>query len=307
VRLLIRKMGREVPEHGSPKIGRRRLATELRRLRERAGLTGDEVADQLGWSGSKISRIELNRTEVKSADLTRLLDLYGVGGMQRSDLMALAMARRTRGWWESYSDVIQPDYASYIELEAEAEVAHCWSTQLVHGLLQTEGYARAVMESHDRWLPITPPGTIRRLVEVRLTRQRRVTGDCSLALTVVLDESALLRRMGDAAVMREQLDYLQEVSRLSNVTIRVLPLAGDHPIGTGSFILLVFPSLQGIDPGTDIVYLEQLTRNEVYVDEETEAFAYRRAFDQLVADSLDPERSRELIARVADEVWSRPR
>jgi transcriptional regulator with XRE-family HTH domain len=238
-------MGRELPEHGSPKIGRRRLATELRRLRERAGLTGDEVADQLGWSGSKISRIELNRTEVKSADLTRLLDLYGVGGTQRSDLTALPMARRTRGWWESYSDVIQSDYASYIELEAEAEV--------------------------------------------------------------LLDESVLLRRMGDAAVMHAQLGHLQEVSRLPNVTIRVLPLGGAHPIGTGSFILLVFPSPQGIDPGTDIVYLEQLTRNEVYVDEETEAFAYRRAFDQLVADSLDPERSRELIARVADEVWSRPR
>jgi hypothetical protein len=89
--------------------------------------------------------------------------------------------------------------------------------------------------------------------------------------------------------------------------VRVLPLSGSHPLGTGSFALLVFPSVRGIGPGTDIVYVEQLTRNEVYVDEEAEAFAYRRAFDQLVADSLDPGRSRELIARVADEVWPRPR
>jgi transcriptional regulator with XRE-family HTH domain len=295
-----------VPEHGSLKIGRRRLAAELRRLRELAGLTGDEAAARLGWSGSKVSRIELNRTEVKSADLIKLLDLYGIAGELRSDLLALAQARRARGWWGSYSDVIQPDYAAYIELESEAETACCWSTQLVHGLLQTGKYARAIFESHDGWRPITAPGTIRRLVEVRLTRQRRVSQDGSLALTVVLDESVLLRRMGSAQVMREQLETLLEASRLPNVRVRVLTLAGAHPIGTGSFILLGFPSVPGIDPGADIVYIEQLTRNEVYVDEETEAFAYRRAFDQLVADSLDEEQSRELIARVADEVWSQP-
>lgn len=163
------------------------------------------------------------------------------------------------------------------------------------------------MESRDDWMPITSPGMIRRLIEVRLTRQRRVSEDCSLALKVVLDESVLLRKVGSPEVMHEQLAHLVEMSRLPNVTVRVLPLSGSHPLGTGSFALLVFPSVQGTGPGTDIVYVEQLTRNEVYVDEEAEAFAYRRAFDQLVADSLDPERSLELIARAADEVWSRPR
>jgi transcriptional regulator with XRE-family HTH domain len=112
-----------VPEHGSLKIGRRRLAAELRRLRELANLTGDEVGERLGWSGSKISRMELNRTEVKSGDLTRLLDLYDVGGTHRTELLALAQAPRSRGWWEAYADVISPDYAAYIELEAEAKSA----------------------------------------------------------------------------------------------------------------------------------------------------------------------------------------
>jgi transcriptional regulator with XRE-family HTH domain len=293
-----------VPEPGSLKIGRRRLAGELRRLRELASLTGDDVAEQLGWSGSKVSRIELNRTEVKASDLAKLLDLYGVAGDHRTELLALGTARRTRGWWEAYSDIIKADYATYIELESEAEHARCWSAQLVHGLLQTESYAQAIMESHDGWNPITPAGTIRRLVEIRLTRQRLVTQDRSLDLSVVLDESVLLRKMGDAQVMREQLEHLVDVSGLPGVTVQVLPLGGAHPVGTGSFAMLVFPPVGGMGPPADVVYVEQLTRNEVYADEEAEAHLYRLAFDQLIAEALDPEQSRDLIGRVAGEVWS---
>jgi transcriptional regulator with XRE-family HTH domain len=292
-----------VSERGSLKIGRRRLAAELRRLRELANLTGDEVAEQLGWSGSKVSRIELNRTEVKSGDLAKLLDLYGVAGSHRTDLLALARAPRSRGWWEAYSGAISAEYAAYIELEAEAESALCWSAQLVHGLLQTEEYALAVIAADLSWMPTTPPGTIRQLVEVRLARQRAVTSG-GLALSVVLDESVLLRKMGTAEVMRAQLEHLVSVSRMPNVTVRVLPLAGSHPVGTGPFILLVFPPVLGTGPPADAVYVEQLTRSEVYADEEAEAYEYRLAFDQLAADSLDPEQSRELIARVASEVWS---
>jgi transcriptional regulator with XRE-family HTH domain len=292
-----------VPEPGSLKIGRRRLAAELRRLRDLAGMTGDEVAEQLGWSGSKVSRIELNRTEVKAADLAKLLDLYEISGTQRDDLLTLAKARRTRGWWEKYSDIVRPDYAFYIELEAEADKALCWSTMLVHGLLQTEEYARAAIQSHLEWLPVTPAARVRRTIEVRMIRQRRVTaGD--IRLTVVLDESVLLRRIADNTIMREQLRHLASMSELSNVTLHVLPLAGLHPIATGSFILLSFPPVLESGPASDVAYVEQLTRNEVYADDEAEIYEYRLAFEQLVAQSLDAGRSRELIARVIDEVWS---
>ncbi|HUZ24037.1 MAG TPA: helix-turn-helix transcriptional regulator [Streptosporangiaceae bacterium] len=293
-----------MPERGSLTIGRRRLAAELRRLRELANLTGDEVAERLGWSGSKVSRIELNRIGVKSGDLTKLLDLYEVGGTHRADLLALAKAPRSKGWWEAYSDIVMPDYAAYIELEAEAEGALCWSVQLVHGLLQTEDYARAVMESHVDWMPVTPSARLRRLVEVRMARQRRLTGDRPLALSVVLDQSVLLRNMGDKQVMRPQLEHLVNTSKLDNVTLRVLPLAGAHPLGTGSFTLLAFPAVLGIGPPADVVYVEQLARNEVYADEEAAAYEYRLAFDQLMTESLEPEESRELIARVARETWS---
>jgi transcriptional regulator with XRE-family HTH domain len=292
-----------MPERGSTKIGRRRLAAELRRLRDLADLTGEEVAERLGWSGSKISRIELNRTEVKAGDLTELLDLYEVHGTHRTDLVALSKIRRSRGWWSAYSDVMAPEYAAYIELEAEADSALCWSPQLIHGLLQTEEYARAVIESNLGWQPTTPPGKIQRLIEVRLARQRIVTGHDTLRLTVILDQSVLLRQVGDATVMRGQLDYLAQVSRLPNVTLRVLPLAGFHPVGTGSFSLLVFPPLLGVGPSSDVLYVEQLTRNEVFVDEEAEVYEYRLAFEQLAAEALSPEPSRRLIAAASD-TWS---
>jgi transcriptional regulator with XRE-family HTH domain len=292
-----------MPERGSPKIGRRRLAAELRRLRDLADLTGEEVAERLGWSGSKISRIELNRTEVKAADLTELLDLYEVQGTHRADLVALSKIRRSRGWWSAYSDVMAPEYATYIELEAEADSALCWSPQLIHGLLQTEEYARAVIESNLGWQPNTPPGKIQRLIEVRLARQRIVTNSDTLRLTVILDQSVLLRQVGDAAIMRRQLEYLAMAAQLPNVTLRVLPLVGFHPVGTGSFSLLVFPPLLGVGPTSDVLYVEQLTRNEVFVDEEAEVYEYRLAFEQLAAEALTPEATRRLIATATD-TWS---
>jgi transcriptional regulator with XRE-family HTH domain len=293
-----------VHERGSLSIGRRRLAAELRRLRELAKLTGDEVAERLGWSGSKISRIELNRIGVKAADLARLLDLYGVRGKHRADLLTLAQAPRTKGWWEAYSDVVAADYAAYLELEAEAASALCWSALLVHGLFQTEEYARALMESHWRWMPVEPTSRIRRLVEVRLERQRQAMGGRPLSLTVVLDESVLLRRIGDAPVMRAQLGHLAEVAQHPNITLRVLPLAAAHPVGTGSFILLSFPPVLGGEPVSDAVYVEQLTRNEAWVGEEALVYEYRVAFEQLAAEALDPDESRRLIAAVARRTWS---
>jgi transcriptional regulator with XRE-family HTH domain len=293
-----------VPEPRSLKISRRRLAAELRRLRDLSGQTGDEVAAELGWSGSKISRIELNRSEVKLRDLIRLLDHYEVDGDQRAELLAVASGHRVRGWWEAYSDVVQSGYAAYIELESEAQEARCWSSQLIHGLLQTEDYTRAIMQSHEGWMELTSPGWIRRLIEVRVARQRLVTEKQSLTLSVVLDESVLLRQQGTATIMRGQLEHVADLSRLPNVIVRILPLAGAHPVGTGSFSLLVFPPVLGADNAEDAVYLEQLTRNELLADDEAEVHQYRRAFDQLVRSAMEPDASRELISRVARDKWS---
>jgi transcriptional regulator with XRE-family HTH domain len=293
-----------MPEYGSPTVRRRRLAAELRRLRERASLTGEEVAEQLGWSASKVSRIETYRSGVKAADLSRLLQLYGVSAAHQAELLELGREPRRKGWWEAYSDALPEEYAAYIVLEAEAESMQCWSPVMVHGLLQTADYARAVIEDHMGSTASIPPGKIRQRVATRLERQQAITSERALGLSVVLDQSVLIRKVGDAAVMRQQMEHLIEVSRLPNVRLRVLPLSGAHPIGTGGFALLHFQPVPGIRHSPDVVYLEQLGRNALYVEDEDEVFEYRQAFGKLAEGSLGPAGSRQAIAAAARETWS---
>jgi transcriptional regulator with XRE-family HTH domain len=293
-----------VPDYGSPTGRRRRLAAELRRLRELAGLTGGEAAQRLGWSGSKVSRIETHRTGVKAADLGRLLDLYLVGEGHRAELLALAEEPRNRGWREAYSETPPDEYATLIILEAEAENASYWSPEIVHGLFQTEDYARAVIQAHMDSTGTIPPGDVDRRVETRLRRQNVLTGERPLHLSAVLDESVLLRRFGSRAVMHRQLERLLEVSAPPNIRLQILPLPGTHPIGTGAFALLTFGALPGVGRPSDVVYLEQLSRAALYIEEEAETFQYQQAFERLAAAALDPARSRDLIARAAREAWA---
>jgi len=291
-----------VPDEGSPTVRRRRLAAELHRLRDRVGLTGDQVAERLGWSPSKVSRIENTRSGIKVSDAQRLLDLYGVAGAHREELVALAREAERKGWWDAYSGALPGEYAALIGLEAEAELAWNWEPQIVPGLLQTEEYARAVIRAHMGATATVPPGEIERRVAARMARQEVLTRAQPLQLTVALDESVLLRRFGDDSVMGGQLARLAQVSELPNVKLRVLPLAGSHPIGTGGFVLLQFNQVHKTAL-RDVVYLENLS-GSLYVEDEAETYQYRLAFGRLVEDCLDSARSRELVSRVAREIQS---
>ena len=290
-----------MPEYGSPTVRRRRLAAEVRRLRERTGLTEEEVAERLEWSSSKLSRIELHRTGLKPHDLARLLELYQVSEAHREELLALARERRRRGWWEAYSDALPEEYAAFIGLEAEAESESGWSPDIVYGLLQTEDYARALIRAHMG--SSISPGDIERRVETRMMRQRLVTRNEAITLSVVLDESALLRLFGSESVMRQQMERLVEVSQLPNVNLHVLPLIGLHPVGTGEFVILKFAPAHGTRLH-DVVYIEQLTRSAIYVEEEADTREYSLAFDRLIAEALDPAKSRKLITKTMRERWS---
>jgi transcriptional regulator with XRE-family HTH domain len=290
-----------VPEYGSPTVRRRRLAAEVRRLRERAGYTEDEVAESLHWSSSKISRIELHRQGLKPPDLAKLLDLYEVNQAHRDELMALAREPRRRGWWEAYSDALPEEYAAFIGLEAEAESEWSWSPELVYGLFQTEDYARAVIQAHMG--STISRIDIERRVETRMVRQRVMTSDAPVALSVVLDESTLLRLFGNESIMRDQLKRLVEISQLPNVDLHVLPLAGTHPIGTGAFVILKFAPAHGTRLH-DVVYIEQLTRSAIYVEDEADTHEYSVAFDRLTTEALDPAKSRKLINKTVRERWS---
>jgi transcriptional regulator with XRE-family HTH domain len=290
-----------VPRPGSATVRNRRLAAELRRLRESGDFTGDDVAERLGWSASKVSRLENARQAPRFADVRRLLDLYGVDGTYREQLLQLARDAVRRGWWEAFSDALPEQYASYIGLEIEAEEICQWETQVVPGLLQTEAYAQAV-EQRSHSTEVIPPSRVDARVEARLERQSVLTREINpLRLAVVLDEALLLRRHGDSAVMAEQLRHLQELSALPNLTLQVLPLDGPHPIATGSFTLLQFPLVGGIK-FHDVVYIEHLNGCS-YLEEETETYRHRLSFERLRAEALGPSESLERISRIAREAW----
>jgi transcriptional regulator with XRE-family HTH domain len=274
----------------------------LRRLRERTGLTGEEVAHRLGWSGSKVSRIELHRIGVKRNDLRDLLDLYGVDDMHREELLALADESKQKDWLEVFTATLPPEHSAYYYAEAEAQSVWNWEPQVVPGLLQTPEYARAVIQLWPTMFP-GPQREADRRVEARVIRQQLLIRDPPLELTAVIDESVLRRRFGSAAVMAAQLTRLIEASELPNVELRILPLDGQEtPLATGAFSYMQFPQVHDV-PLSDIVSVEQL-EGSYYLEEEEQTFRYHVAFKYLTRHSLDPAQSRSLIEATAQDVWS---
>lgn len=290
-----------MPEQVSPAVRGRRLASELRRLRESSGLTGDEVANALGWSGSKISRIELHRIGIKQADLRKLLDLYGVEERHRSQLLALARESTRKTWLEVATANFPPEQAAYIRAEAEAECAWAWEPQVVPGLLQTSEYAKAVMQGWENMFTLSPAETDRR-IQARIVRQQLLTTNPPLQLSVVIDESVLNRRFGNKGVMRQQLEQLVEFSSLPSIKIRLLRLDANHPIGCGAFYGLQFPRAHEVAL-PDLVAVEHLL-GSYYIEDPEETYKFRVTFENLMASSLDADESRTLIRQAATTIWS---
>jgi transcriptional regulator with XRE-family HTH domain len=284
----------------SPTVRRRRLAAELRRLRERASLTGDQVAEHMGWSASKVSRLENAHTPPRAPEIRKLLALYGAED-RTADLLELAReAQTSKGWWESYSQTLSPEYATLIGLEAEATATMSWAPLIVPGLLQTSDYAREVTNGLVEGIAPISPAETRRRVEARLARQHVLTRDNPLQFSAILDESVLFRRFGDRTVMQSQIKRLQDLSERANITLRILPLDGPHPIGTGAFVLLQFDEVHDVTH-RDVVYLEHLTGGR-YVEEEEESFTYRRTFARLSDLALDEAKSQKVIVS-AHDTW----
>lgn len=284
-----------MPASGSPSVRGRRLAAEVRKLREAVMLTGDEVAARLGWSPSKVSRIENARTPVTVGDLRRLLDLYEVPNSLRDQLIELSRTVSQRGWWDRYSKTVRQSYATLIALEADAEFERSYNPILMHGLLQTEAYAEEIIRSS---LMIAPPGEIQRLVTVRKTRQTVLVRPEPLQLSFVIDEAVLRRRVGGRDVMREQLNHVVAMSEHSNITVQVLPFtAGSHPAMQGGFTILAFREAFA----SDVVFLEART-SDLFVESEGDVYDYGLVFDRLRELALDERESTALISRMASEI-----
>ncbi|OPF84493.1 transcriptional regulator [Streptomyces antioxidans] len=271
------------------------LGSQLRRLREDRGITREAAGYSIRASESKISRMELGRVSFKARDVEDLLTLYGVtDDAERTALLGLAREANVAGWWHSYGDVLPGWFQTYVGLEGAASDIACYEVQFIHGLLQTEGYAHAVV---TRGQPQACSAEVDRRVALRLERQKLLVSERAPAFHVVLDEAALHRPYGGRGVMSAQLRHLVTVSEQQNVTLQVMPFSfGGHAGESGAFTRLRFP-----EPDLpDIVYLEQLT-SALYLDKRDEVSQYERVLERLGADSLSPEKSRDLLRGLLHE------
>lgn len=276
----------------SPTVRRRRLASELRRLREAAELTIDEVGEKLECSASKISRIETGHVGVTPRDVRDMLEVYGIEDDEREALVQLAREARKKGWWHAYNEVFN---GSFVGLESAASSLHCHQALLVPGLLQTEGYTRAVIRA------IRPDWTeedVEKRVTARTTRQKLLFDTNPPEYWAVLDEAVLHRMVGGQEVMRAQLLRLVELSTLPHVTLQVVPFSsGAHAGMEAPFLILGFP--EPADP--DVVYVENTTAG-VYLEQPTDVQRYTLMFDHLRAAALKPDDTVAMVERAADRM-----
>ncbi|MFK3984087.1 helix-turn-helix domain-containing protein [Micromonospora sp. NPDC050397] len=269
----------------SPTVRRRRIARELRQLREAGGMTLDQAARRLDMSKSNLSRIENAQIGIKPRDVRAALALYQVTGEEAEALIEIARGAQQRGWWQSYSDVLPDWFEFYVGLEAEAASLRTYEAEAVPGLLQTEEYARAI------YLLTAGDNGVDRKVAARLQRQALLHRDPSVELSVVLNEAVLLRGVGGPTVMSRQLDHMITVSELPNVTLQVLPFtAGGHPAMTTPYVILGFAEAAD----GSVVYLENLTMG-LALEEADHVLGYTLLHEKLCRMALTPEESRTRI------------
>jgi len=284
---------------GSPLVQRRRLRAELRKARQATDppLTQEQVAHEMDWSLSKVIRIESASSGISANDLKALLQLYGVEDARQVDsLLALARAARERSWWSAYRDVAPSSLLQLIEYESAASVVRQFETTFIPGILQTEDYARAVIQDYYDERPGSDK--LHALVELRIRREDLFDADNRPSFQFMLDEAVSRRLVGGSSVMRNQLRRLIEVADKPNVTVEVIPFsAGLHPGMNGPFEIIEFA-----DPSdSDIVYLES-PRGDIVSDDPEETLKYREAFEGLSKAALGPRDSLARIAKIADEM-----
>jgi transcriptional regulator with XRE-family HTH domain len=276
-----------------PTVLRIALGSQLRRLRDAAGVTREVAGDAIRASTAKISRLELGRVGFKERDVADLLTLYGVvDPAERSTFLALAGRANNPGCWHRYADLLPTWFETFLGLEQAASVIRTYELQFVPGLVQTRDYARAVTS-----LGHTDPEEVERRTELRIRRQEILIGG-GPTLWAVVDEAALRRNIGSPALMRAQLDHLIEMNRLPNVSLQIAPLRyGGHAAAGGPFTILRFdePDLP------DIVYLEQLT-SALYLEKRADVEHYAMVMDRLCAQVDPPGRTESMLRAIRNQL-----
>ncbi|MGA4837833.1 helix-turn-helix domain-containing protein [Streptomyces sp. G45] len=283
---------------GAPSVLRMILGKQLEELRTRAGLTFEQAGQAIGVSHSTIRRLESAKVaRLRLADVEKLLRTYGVGDQHEIDtfLQSVREANK-RGWWHTYRDVMPDWFAAYLSLEQAALHIRAYEAQFVHGLLQTEDYARALLGAGN---PHAPADATERRVALRMRRQELLSRPSPPHLWVIMDETVLRWPVGGRAVMRGQIDHLIEVTALPHVTLQIMPFGnGPHPaMRAGAFHVFRFraPELP------DIVYVNGLV-GAVYLDKPGDVVVYREALDRLGAQATPAKKTEDLLGEIRKEL-----
>jgi transcriptional regulator with XRE-family HTH domain len=269
----------------------RRVSSELRELRLRSGLGAEEVAGALGFSMSKLSRMENGQRGLFADDVAALLGLYRVPAERRDELLKLVRNAANPNWWQVQGGRLPAMWADIIRFEKEAIAIHNYETMVIPGLLQTSEYAATILEGNGRDLK---PAEVNALVGARMNRQTLLHSATAPAFEFLIEQSALERVVGSAGLMYRQLRQLISAASRDNVSVRVLPASlGAHPGLEGPFMLLEFKTHE------DLVYLEN--RGSTAFLEEVEHVADAKSvLRRLCDDALSQEDSNQLIAHIAD-------
>ncbi len=258
------------------------LGAQLRRLRESCGITREAAGEALRASHAKIRRLELGQVGFKARDVADLLTLYGITDEhERDEFLALARRANEPGWWRHYGAVLSHWFEPYLGLEQASSEIGTYEIQFVPGLLQTEHFAREIIQLCQLHCSTEE---IDRRVALRMARQDLLAQPGAPDYWAVMDEAALRRPLGNREVQRAQIQHLIEMAELPNITLQVLPFrTGNHPAAGGPFTILRFaePDLP------DIVYLEQLT-SAVYLDKERDTSNYQAVMDGLSVEAESP-------------------
>jgi hypothetical protein len=288
----------QTPAHwrGKPTVLRMALGGKLRRLREASWITREAAGYVIRGSSSKISRLELGRVSFKERDVADLLTLYGVTDEQeRETFLALVRQANAPGWWHEYGDVLPSWFETYLGLEQAASVIRTYEPALVPGLLQTQDYARAVIQLRHVQASAYD---VQRRVALRMARQAFLAEPGAPNLWVALDESALRRPLGSRAVQRAQLWHLIEMTQRPNIKLQVVPFHVGGPAAAGGpFTILRFSA--PVVP--DVVYLEHLA-SAVYLDKQRETVGYLALMDSLCIEAHSSEASVSFLRKIIDEL-----
>ncbi|MEU7975206.1 helix-turn-helix transcriptional regulator [Micromonospora sp. NPDC049089] len=276
-----------------PAVQRRRLRSELRRLRTHRQLTQKEVAERVGWSPSKLIRIETGQVGLSPSDLKALLNEYNVSDSETISSLAAMAKEGRRQQWGRYRDVLNPDFLTYLRSESSAVTIRQAEPQVIPGLLQTEEYARAVIQGVGGTDLSTH--AVDRQVEVRMKRQEIFDRPNPPEMFFIIDESAMRRPAGDADAMRRQLRHLRKIATLDHVHVRVVLLdSGIHPGLRGSFVLLEFPEPED----DDILFLES-SQTSLVTKDDTEAIdRYHKDFAHLETIAASEDETARLIVTI---------